>query len=260
MFTAPVSRDTFDAMKLGLAEFISVCSETLPMILIQKYVNDAAISIGVYETVLEVWGVLERVYQFVVGICVAFALGMLPSAAHSYGARHYRDCLVTSWHTLWFTTVISVSFSAVLIVWPEKVCGLWSNDPVFLEWAGKMIPRCFYMAPSFGMLFMVPVLYEAMQKCAASTIIACMTQMVPLPLFATVLHFTGKDDPARVLWAYCLTDGCAFVICGAFYLCPVVRFLWEPVSVEEVMARHGKVRRKSDPGVKSGRNENENIE
>jgi Na+-driven multidrug efflux pump len=45
MFTAPFSRDTFAGMKLGLAEFISVCSETLPMILIQKYVNDAAISI-----------------------------------------------------------------------------------------------------------------------------------------------------------------------------------------------------------------------
>jgi Na+-driven multidrug efflux pump len=250
MFLEPFSRDTWAAMKVGLAELISVCSETLPMVLVQKYTNEAAKAIGVYETVLQVWGVLEKVYQFVVGICVAFALGMLPSAAHSYGARHYKDCLWTSVHTLWFTTLVSVVFSSALVFCPDKVCALWSTDPLFLEWVRKMVPQCFYMAPSFGMLFMVPVLYEAMQKYAWSTAMAFVTQMLPLPIFSSVLHFTDKNDPARILWAYFLTDGFAFVVCAAFYLGPLLRFVRAPPTVEEVLARVPRGRTVSDPGAR----------
>jgi Na+-driven multidrug efflux pump len=249
MFLGSFSRETWAGMKIGFAEFISVCSETLPMVLVQKYVNSASKAIGVYEIVLEVWALIEKVYQFVVGICVAFALGMLPSAAHAYGARHYKDCLATSLHTLWFTTVISVVLSAPFAIWPTTVCRLWSHEPQFIEWVGKMMPQTLYAAPSFAMLFMVPVLYEAMQRYAASSILAFVTQFLPLPIFASVLHFTKTNDPARVLWAYCLTDGFAFIVCAAFYIGPLVKFMRTPATIEEIAARPRRQKSKSDPGV-----------
>jgi Na+-driven multidrug efflux pump len=228
MFSKPFVEETWVAMRVGFAEFIGVISESLPMIVMQKFVNSAALEIGEYETILEVWNLIEKLAEMGCGICGGLSLGFLPSAAHSFGAHRPRECIWSSIHTFWLGTLIAALLSYVIAFLPVQTASIWSTDKHFLEWARKMIPIVFYGGPAWGMQFMVPTLYEAMQRSAASTLIALVTEFFPVPIFSCILHFTGPSDPVRVLWAYFFTDIFSFLVCGCFYLPVLFRFLRAP--------------------------------
>ena len=48
------SKETWMAFKVGFATFVSLVSYSIPLVLMQKFVNEAATSIDVYDTVIKV--------------------------------------------------------------------------------------------------------------------------------------------------------------------------------------------------------------
>jgi Na+-driven multidrug efflux pump len=200
-------------------------------------VNSAALAIGAYETVLEVWNLIEKLCEMCTGICGAIGMALLPTAAHSLGAKRPKECMWMSIHTLWIGTLIATVLCVVIVLFPTQIASIWSDDKEFLEWVNRMVPIVFYAGPVWGMLFMVPSLYEAMQKYTASTVIAFVTQFLPIPIFSCALHFTGPTDPVRVIWAYLFTDVFAFLVSGGFYLPVLVNLVRTPEGAEEIFAR-----------------------
>ncbi|KAH0790347.1 MatE family protein [Histomonas meleagridis] len=233
MFLNRFSKETWPAFKVGFATFVSLVSYSIPLVLMQKFVNEAAISMGVYDDVIEVWSVNEKLYQIVGGSCDALALGLLPCASYAYGSGRMNRLLKLFLHSLWVSTLLAVTFSVILIFFPSEIASLWSKDPQFLYWAKQMIPKTFYLAPFIAYQYCVPALLQSLQKIVASTVLSITTQLLPLPVFSTVLYFTNKHDPARILYSYALGDAFAFILCTAFLIKPL-RVLLKAKKDEEL--------------------------
>ena len=72
MFCRKFSPESWASLKIGFASLVSNFTVSLPEILLQKFLNMAATAVGEYETVIKVWGVIEKLYQFVGGANDAF--------------------------------------------------------------------------------------------------------------------------------------------------------------------------------------------
>ncbi|OHT05993.1 MatE family protein [Tritrichomonas foetus] len=212
------SKETWESLKIGFASLISNLADSLPTILLQKYINSASKAIGEYDNVIQVWGVIEKLYQFVGGSNEAFSIGLMPSASFAYGAKRYNRMIRLFFHATWIPIMISIVYALFMILIPDKISSIWNTDEKFLYWCREMIPKVFYATPCFPIQYMVPALLQGMQLVYHSTILAGVTVFLPMPLFASILYFTNKTDPARIMWTYALADSFACLVCTIFIL------------------------------------------
>jgi hypothetical protein len=66
---------------------------------------------------------------------------------------------------------------------------------------------------------------NSIKKPMLSSILSITTNLLPLPVFSSILYFTGKADPARIIYAYVLRDGFSFLVALAFVARPVLE-IW----------------------------------
>ena len=228
MFCRKFSHESWVSLKIGFASLVSNFTVSLPEILLQKFLNMAATAVGEYDTVIKVWGVIEKLYQFVGGANDAFSIGFLPAASYAFGAHRYNRLLRLFLHTNWVTILISVVYSFFMIFFPSQIASIWSKDPLFLEKCKSMIPKVFYVTALFPIQYTVPSYLQAMQKVAQSSIVAGVTSMLPIPLFSCILYYTGKKNPDRIMWTYALSDIFASVLCFLFCIPSVSKLFKEP--------------------------------
>lgn len=216
MFFQPFSKQTWEALRIGVASLMENFSYSIPEILIQKYLNMAAKAIGEYDTIIEVWGIIEKLYQFVGGANDAFAIGLLPSASYAFGAKRYNRMLRLYMHANWITILFSVVYSIFMIFLPSKIASIWSKDEDVLKWCAILIPKVFYGNFCFPLEYTTPAMLQGMQKVVMATILATLTSLLPIPLFSSILYFTGKKDPERIMWTYTISDIFAALMCVCF--------------------------------------------
>ena len=234
MFVRKFSPETWASLKIGIASLISSLADSLPSLLLQKYMNSAAKAIGAYDLVIQVWGVLEKLYMFVGGVNEAFSIGLMPSSAYAYGAKRYNRMLRLAFHATWIAILISIIYAAFMIFMPEKICSIWNKDPAFLDWCKKIIPPVFYLTPCFTIQYMVPALFQGMQKVTLSSILATVTVLLPMPLFATILYFTNKKSPEKIIWTYPFADGFSCTVCIIFAIIVLCKLRNSPKDEEIV--------------------------
>jgi Na+-driven multidrug efflux pump len=235
MFISKPSLETCQALQLGLSSFAGQLANTVPVILIQKYVNMAATSIGEYETVIAVWAVTEKLYQLIGGACTGFSFGLLPGAAFAYGANRLNRVVWLAVHALWISTALSTGLSVVVIFAPGTIAKLWSNEPNFLKWCEKMIPIPVYTVPALSFQYLAPVLLQALQRVKESVILSTCTLLISIPVFATILYFTKRDDPSRPMWSWAINDGWAVVMGSLFLRKPIKNLLSAPKDEDLVL-------------------------
>ena len=242
MFISKPTIETWKGLKVGFASLISQVSYTIPLILMQKYVNLASSSISheCYSTVLAVWSVIEKLYQLVGGICVAFSYGMLPSASYAFGAGRLNRVMWLFIHATWIATAVSLVMSVFMIAIPDKLARIWSTDAYFLEWVKLMVPKVFYTTIFIAYQYTAPAILQAMQRVLASTLLSVLTLLLPLPVFSSILYFTDKTNPSRIMWTYALNDTFSAVACTFFLISPG-KLVWRAPRDESLTLERGHV-------------------
>lgn len=225
MFFRRFSSESWKSLKIGFASLVSNFTVSLPEILLQKFLNMAATAVHEYDTVIKVWGVIEKLYQFVGGANDAFSIGFLPAASYAYGSCRSNRLLRLFMHTNWITILISVIYSIFMIFFPREIASIWSKDKDFLDKCGSMIPKVFYMTALFPIQYTVPSFLQAMQKVAQSSLVAGVTSLLPIPLFSCVLYYTNKTNPDRIMWTYPLSDVFSSLLCFIFII-PGLKKIW----------------------------------
>jgi Na+-driven multidrug efflux pump len=142
----------------------------------------------------------------VFGICIAIANGLVPGVAYAFGACRLKRLLWLFIHATWVSTLASCLIAALVIAFPQEIAKIWGDDSVFLHWAKEMIPKVFYTSLFVGFQYTAPALLQSMNLVASSTALNVLTLLLPMPLFSTILYFTGKSDPGRIMWTYALND------------------------------------------------------
>lgn len=207
------SSETWKALKIGIASLLSYFAASLPEILLQKFLYMSAIHVDKYDETVQAWGVIVKLFQLVCGTDDAIAIGFLPAASYAYGARRYNRILHLLFHSSWIGILIASIYSALLVFFPRQIASIWSKDPSFLDNCQSMIPIVFLLSPLYPIQYTVPALLQGMQRVLLSTILAFLTEMLPLPIFSSILYFTDKNNPARMMWSYALTNIFSFLAC-----------------------------------------------
>lgn len=213
MFCKKFSPETFKALKIGLASLLSYFAGSLPEILLQKFLYTAAHKIDDYDTIVTVWGVIVKLFQLVCGTDDAIAIGFLPAASYAFGAKRFNRILHLFFHSCWIGILIASIYSLVLVFFPRQIASIWSKNPDFLDKCQSMIPIVFFLSFLYPIQYTVPALLQAMQKVLLSTVMAFITEMLPLPVFSCILYFTDKENPVRLMWGYALANIFGFVTC-----------------------------------------------
>ena len=245
MFFKKPTVETWEACKVGFASFIEQISVAIPCIVMQKYVNMASSVIGQYNVVIAVWAVIEKLYQLVGGICIGFSYGLLPAASYAYGANRMNRVMWLFIHATWISTAISVGMSIIIMTIPHKLALIWDTETNFVSWCVKTVPKVFYMCVCLAIQYTCPAVLQAMNRVAAANSVSVLTLLLPLPIFSSILYFTKKDDPERIMWTYPLNDIYSGIMCVLFLIKPG-KFCWKEPKDEELELENGKRKSISD--------------
>lgn len=227
MFFSKFSKETSPALRLGLSTLVENLSLSLPLLLLQKYFNSAATEIHEYDNCITSWAIVEKLYLLIGGVCIGFSQGFLPAATYAYGARQYRRYTRLMLHSLWLSTLWSTVFSAVVILFPRQIVSFWSTDKHFQDIAVQIVPVLFYTALTLGIQYVVPCALQSMLRVFLSTTLSVLTLLLPMPVFSTILYFTGdgKKNPRRMMFTYTFNDVYAVILCFLFAVVPIYKLL-----------------------------------
>ena len=234
MFFQKITSNTYSALRIGFSSWLSSVSLTLPQILMQKYFNNASLAIGQYFTMIQIWAVMEKLYLITGGICIAFNQATLPAVSFAFGANRLNRVFNLGIHALWLSTLLSSTFAIFILLFPRNIAKIWSNDLNYLNWAEKTIPVMFYCAPFFAIQYIIPAVLQGMKRVLSSTLLSILTLLIPLPLFSSLLYFTKKNDPIRIIYTFTCNDIYSFIMCILFSIKPF-KTLWEAEKSDNII-------------------------
>lgn len=231
------TKETWMGFKLSISTFIGALGYFIPIVVIQKYINQAANKIGKYDVIMAIWGINEKINQIVGAFCSGFQNGLVPGCSYAFGAKRLNRMVRIFFHALWIPTVIVTVLSIFLLFTPEKVSSIWSKDPEFLYWSKKIVPRIYYLTFLFPIQYVAVGFIMSMQRERFAAILSFVSYLIPLPIYSTILYYTKKNDPARIFYSYPLMDITASIICFICIFSPVRKALKEPK--DEVIMKNG---------------------
>ena len=250
MFISKFSKETGKALIVGIPELVMEFSLSVPLIMMQKYIENAAAEIGVYDEVTEAWALTQRLYAFVEALMIGFIFGMLPAASYAYGAKRYNRVMKLALHTLWLATVISSVVAYFIVIFVRPVSSIWYSDSHFLDVAEKIVPVIFYAIPLIGISYMTPGLLEALQRAISATILSVLSLLLTPMAVSSILHFTDTKDPYRVMLTYPISDAIGAVLYVIFLISPMKMLCKAPPDILDTNNR-APVLPKSDSGINS---------
>ena len=202
------------AILTGLSALAMNLSIAIPIIFIQKFVAISANNIGSYNTVMAIFNAETRLLLVVTCVPTAMNAAYLPSCSYAFGKKNYLRILWLTFHAAWIVALWGAIITLIISIFPKQVARIWSSDPDFIYWSGKILPICFYtiILPSLKYIFISYL--QSIQRSALAIVISIITELIPLPCFSAILHYTGpKNDPVRIFYAYILNDILSTIIC-----------------------------------------------
>ncbi|OHT05400.1 MatE family protein [Tritrichomonas foetus] len=221
MFFKCFVKDTFIALNTGIADLIEAFSIDLSLVVMQKFIDNAATKAGCLEAVLGVWSIIDKLEQIISCVSNGIGEGLLPLASYAYGAKDYKRVAWLMFHSLWVMCSWAAVISIALIIFPTQIASIWSTDPEFLYWAKKMIRIYAYTGVLTAVDYTIPIMLMAMQKPCAASCVSVFALLIPQPICAAALYYTKKDDPARIIWTFDISDLFSLVVGIIFMIKPI---------------------------------------
>jgi Na+-driven multidrug efflux pump len=220
MFVGKFGPETCTGLKVGIPALISNMSYSLPLLLCQKYLDMAATAIGAYEDIVAVWAVLQKIEELAYGIAIAIATALAPATAYAFGAKRFKRVFWLFVHATWLGALLPGIATIPVIFWPGKVALIWDSDAGFVRWCQDFFPRAFYGSILVGYQYMAASLMQSLHFLLRASLHSVLTDLLPWPVFASIMYYTGKSDPARLMWIYLMSDVYSAVVTTLFLITP----------------------------------------
>lgn len=215
------SPHSYSAFKVGLSALIAQIAMTLPSVVIQKYLSLSSHAIGVSTEVMGVWTIMGRVYHLVEMVTSAMSKSFLPAGSYAFGSKNGTRYLWLVFHIWWIGVSWALICSFAFSFFPDKICKIWTSDTSFSYWLTKMIPPSVYTAPLMPLRAAVTAILQSTKRGHQASLLNFLAQLVALPLFSSILYFTKKDDPIRIVYCYIFSDSTAFILSILFAISPL---------------------------------------
>ncbi|KAH0795314.1 MatE family protein [Histomonas meleagridis] len=216
LFVQKFNKETYNALLVAISALLMNLSTTIPEVVLQKFVSNAARAIGEFNDIMALWNILLRLYQLAICIILAFNTAYLPPTSYAFGAGRYKRILFLSLHAFWIMCLWTMIVTIVMCIWPDKIAGIWNSTERILYWAKIIIPNNFYTMMLCPMRMLTASFLQAIKKPLLAGLVSVFTSLLPLPIFSTITYLNNKTDPGEIFKAYIYNDTFSFVVSFCF--------------------------------------------
>lgn len=191
--------------KVGLSEFLREGSLIFTFIIIVwnlKFYGD--------DTHIAIYGLVNRIFGFVIIPAIGIVQGMIPLAGFNYGAKNYdRVRKVVKISLIWAIGILFV-LTAITYIFTSEIFALFIPDnPELLREAVIIYWIADLMIPIIAIQVIGSAFMQAMGKARASFILAVARQLIMVPIMIVLPYILGLSG----VWiAYPVSDFLASVL------------------------------------------------
>jgi Na+-driven multidrug efflux pump len=218
---------SWEATKTGFTEFSSYACFYLPNIIVQKYITLAAEGTGRYTDYVACYNVVSKVWQLAQALATALPEGFLPAASYAVAAhRPNRVLKLAFWSAILVFAWCSFT-EAILLGLGKYIAECFVSKPDLVRTTQTFLRITYMLACLSGEIGVTTVLLQATKRNGWALLFAVSTQMIPVPLFATILYFTDPNkDVFRLVYMWAGGDALNFVTSMIFMTFPL-REMWK---------------------------------
>ncbi len=173
---------------LGIAPFIMQSTESLVAVVLnsglQYYGGD--LYVGTYT-------VMQSIMQMVVMPTQGITQGVQPIMSYNYGAGNYARVRRTFALLLRTTLTVTVCAFLIVLLIPEQIAMVFSNNRELVELTGKVMPIFFGGIWAFGAQLACQATFMAMGQARTSLFLALLRKVILLVPLALILPWAMND-------------------------------------------------------------------
>lgn len=211
----PFSKNSLQAMKVGISQLIAQLSVTLPSIVVRKFIGMAANDD--YDNTLSGFMAGFRYSGFPLNFLIAINQGFVPAASYAYQAKLYDRYIRLIIHAFWISLGVGTIFSLILASIPVQLAKLFGTDSSFVTIAAKMIRSHNWGSFALFSRYTCQGILQSLQMGWIASLTSLINQFVIISVCSVILYYTNKDDPSKIVLCYPLS-----YIFGSFLMCVVI--------------------------------------
>jgi Na+-driven multidrug efflux pump len=219
------SPHTSSALKVGLSQLLQQLSLTVPALFLRKYLGMMCDSDEMYVDVTAAFNTQSRYYQILFILSAAVTMGFVPCAAYAFAAERVcrvRDLLI---HCTWIGIAWAGLNMIVTMGFARQISLAFSSKESYLKYAEPQVRNSNALAVLSPISLIIQALLQALQLGGRASLVTLVTRLSPIPVFSTVLYFTGKHDPGRLLYAYAIQHAISLLVALPMGLTPLLDVL-----------------------------------
>ena len=130
-------------------------------------------------------------------------------------------------HAFWIGTLWTAVWECIMIFFGGDIITAWTKDSshVFSKCAKDISAVWFYTCVLGMIQYVTAVDLQATMNVGASVILSILVYLLPTPVFSTILYFTKKTDPIRLVYTFVCDDVFSFAVC-VFFVIWKLRFIF----------------------------------
>lgn len=236
------SPNSYEALKLGLAQLILQLSFTFPGLIVRKFMGNACDNdVEKFDNVMAAFNTYNRFWGIQVAVPNAINIGFIPAASYANGSKRFMRIIWFLVHSISIVVAWCSLIMFLTMVFPIQLAKLFSNTTGYLQWSKKFLIYGNVMTFVADVPGLIISLLQAMKKGNLASILSFTIQLIPVPILVTILFFTNKHDVGRLIFCYPLKTLFGVVVSSFFLI----------FTVKEILKKHKEIDGKNNEELES---------
>ena len=177
-----------DIVSVGASASLSTLIVCVPMLIGNRFAADFG------DQLLATVGIVSKVYSIIATVASGFAMGLQPFIGYNHGAGQRRRMLQGMLCSAAIGTAFCLAGEVIFALFPRQLLGFFSNDPVVLDFGGRMLRYFLIYIPFVAVDMTMTTYLSATGRALQSTVLTLVKQIVLfVPLMLILSRFLGAD-------------------------------------------------------------------
>ncbi|OUS40981.1 hypothetical protein A9R00_03260 [Oleispira antarctica] len=205
-----------EAIALGIPVFLSYTG--FAMMLLTVNIVLVAVAGDNAQLLISAHGVLNRVFMLIFLPVIGMMIAFQTFAGFNYGARKHERVIQVLKVALLATTGYATLWSGIMILVPDVLFQLFSNDQALIQAAADISSVLFIGFITVGIAMICPALFQAIGLAKPAALLnALHTYLLLLPALALyAVSFGEQFGAAGIWWLFPIADAITAILVG-FY-------------------------------------------
>ena len=170
------------------------------------------------QLLISAHGILNRVFMLIFLPVIGMMIAFQTFAGFNYGAQKYDRVIEVLKVALLITTVYAVVWSVIMILLPDVLFQLFSNDQALIQATAGISRIVFIGFITVGIAMICPALFQAIGLAKPAALLnAVHTYVLLLPALALYAVSFGEQYGAEgIWWLFPITDAITAILVGLY--------------------------------------------